>query len=101
MVNDTIDIASHILDFNFDSSVKQQQQQQQQQKQQETLQRSASNNTLRKNQQRVHQKLAKQDQQDKRNSVNLQILPSSAENLSWTFFDKVSTLDNQLRGDEE
>ncbi|XP_017486638.1 PREDICTED: uncharacterized protein LOC108375068, partial [Rhagoletis zephyria] len=99
MVNDTIDIASHILDFNFDSSVTQQQQQQQ--KQQETLQRSASNNTLRKNQQRVHQKLAKQDQQDKRNSVNLQILPSSAENLSWTFFDQVSTLDNQLRGDEE
>ncbi|XP_054727526.1 uncharacterized protein LOC129237113 [Anastrepha obliqua] len=100
MVNDTIDIGSHILDFDLDASASQQQQ---------TLQHSASNNTLQistaKIQQKVkNEKLAKADKQDKqeqRNSVNLQILPSSAENLSWTFFEEVSTLDNQLRGNEE
>ncbi|XP_053948563.1 uncharacterized protein LOC128857049 [Anastrepha ludens] len=100
MVNDTIDIGSHILDFDLDASASQQQQ---------TLQHSTSNNTLQistaKIQQKVkNEKLAKADKQDKqeqRNSVNLQILPSSAENLSWTFFEEVSTLDNQLRGNEE
>ncbi|XP_036222198.2 homeobox protein prospero [Bactrocera oleae] len=99
MVNDTIDIAAHILDFNLDSSTSLQQPKNQ------SLQHSSSNNTLKvtstKKQQKVYDHLAKQEQQGQQNCENLHILPNSAENLSWTFFEHVSTLDNQLRGDEE
>lgn len=99
MVNDTIDIAAHILDFNLDSSTSLQQPKNQ------SLQHSSSNNTLKvtstKKQQKVYDHLAKQEQQGQQNCDNLHILPNSAENLSWTFFEHVSTLDNQLRGDEE
>ncbi|XP_054087190.1 myb-like protein P isoform X2 [Zeugodacus cucurbitae] len=101
MVNDTVDIAAHILDFNLDASTSLPQSQNQ------TLPHSSSSNTLKlattkKQQQKVRDQLAKQEQQQvQQNAGNSHILPNSAENLSWTFFEHVSTLDKQLRGDEE
>lgn len=99
MVNDTVDIAAHILDFNLDSSTSLQQPQNQR------LQHSSSNNTLKiaatKKQTKVHDQFSTKEQQGQPSIGNLNILPNSAENLSWTFFEHVYTLDNQLRDDEE
>uniref|UniRef100_W8BAR4 Uncharacterized protein n=1 Tax=Ceratitis capitata TaxID=7213 RepID=W8BAR4_CERCA len=104
MVYDTIDIAADILDFHLDTSTsKQLQQQQHQQQPNQNLPHSSSNSTLKipttKKQQKVFDQLLVN--QERENSTNLPFLPRSAENLSWTFFEHVSTLDNQLRGDEE
>ncbi|XP_067635768.1 probable serine/threonine-protein kinase cdc7 [Eurosta solidaginis] len=100
MVNDTIDITANISDFNFDSSATKKQNE-------PTVHHSPSdsvlkNQTTRKNQQKVYSTLANKNRQDHQHIIsNLEVLPGNAANLSWTFFENVSKLDNQLHDEEK